>query len=50
MHPVCLQGEMFFVPRAADGVTVPDTVADAAGLGPWAMEWIPGFLDFIGES
>jgi hypothetical protein len=41
---------MFFVPRAADGVTVPDSIDDAVGLGPWAMEWTVPFLDFIGEQ
>ena len=43
-------GEMFFVPRAADGVTVPDRAEDAVGLGPWAMEWTGPFLEFIGEE
>ena len=43
-------GEMFFVPRAADGVTVPDRAEDAVGLGPWAMEWTVPFLEFIGEE
>ena len=43
-------GEMFFVPRAADGVTVPDRAEDAVGLGPWAMEWTGPFLKFIGEE
>ena len=41
-------GEMFFVPRAADGVTVPATAEAQAGLGPWAMEWTLPFLAFIG--
>ena len=39
---------MFFVPRAADGVTVPATAEAQAGLGPWAMEWTLPFLAFIG--
>ena len=43
-------GEMFFIPRAADGVTVPDSSDDAVGLGPWAMEWTEPFLEFIGEQ
>ena len=45
-----LHGEMFFVPRAADGVTVPNSSDDAVGLGPWAMEWTEPFLEFIGEQ
>ena len=43
-------GEMFFVPREADGVTVPETVDEAVGLGPWAVEWTEPFLEFIGEK
>ena len=38
------------MPRAADGVTVPDNAADAVGLGPWAIRWTEPFLEFIGEA
>ena len=37
------------MPRGPDGVTVPETVEGRAGLGPWALEWITPFLEFIGS-
>ena len=29
---------------------VPSTAEEQVGLGPWAREWLPRFLEFIGEE